>query len=169
MAGRRPWLPMVVCCSTSDELDAVCSAVSIIPYICVTPCDLAEAERALILDKFRHVTMKWNQNAAKGCDKEEQKSHMIVATDACPSLLALGESHISSSVLINYELPTKKGADRVESRNNASLRKESSNVSQSHIAAHTFTFRELAAATNNFSHGCFLGEGGFGHVYRGRL
>ncbi|KAJ0629291.1 hypothetical protein HanIR_Chr00c17g0909551 [Helianthus annuus] len=24
MAGRRPWLPMVVCCSTRDELDAVC-------------------------------------------------------------------------------------------------------------------------------------------------
>ena len=37
MAGRRPWLPMVVCCSTRDELDAVCSAVSNISYISVTP------------------------------------------------------------------------------------------------------------------------------------
>ncbi|KAI7739085.1 hypothetical protein M8C21_015742 [Ambrosia artemisiifolia] len=115
MAGRRPWLPMVVCCSTRDELDAVCSAVSNISYICVTPLysDLAEAERALILDKFRHVTMKWKQNAAvqsgkEEYEKEEQKSHMIVATDACLPLSASGESPISSSVLINYELPTKK-------------------------------------------------------------
>lgn len=115
MAGRRPWLPMVVCCNTRDELDAVCAAVSNISYIYVTPLysDLAEAERALILDKFRHATMKWNKNAAvqsgsEEAGNEEQKSHMIVATDACLPLLASGESPISSSVLINYELPTKK-------------------------------------------------------------
>ena len=38
-----------------------------------------------------------------------------------------------------------------------------------HIAAHTFTFRELAAATKNFRQDCLLGEGGFGSVYKGRL
>jgi len=38
-----------------------------------------------------------------------------------------------------------------------------------HIAAQTFTFRELAAATKNFRPECLLGEGGFGRVYRGRL
>ncbi|CAI9273339.1 unnamed protein product [Lactuca saligna] len=39
-----------------------------------------------------------------------------------------------------------------------------------HIAAQTFTFRELAAATKNFRGGdCLLGEGGFGRVYKGRL
>ncbi|KAL5569195.1 hypothetical protein UlMin_025770 [Ulmus minor] len=38
-----------------------------------------------------------------------------------------------------------------------------------HIAAHTFTFRELAAATKNFRADCHLGEGGFGRVYKGRL
>ncbi|KAK9054088.1 hypothetical protein SSX86_025165 [Deinandra increscens subsp. villosa] len=115
IAGRRSWLPMVVCCSTRDELDAVCSAVSSISHISVTPLysDLAEAERALILDKFRHATIKWNQNAVvqsgnEECENEEQKSHMIVATDACLPLLSSGESPISSTVLINYELPTKK-------------------------------------------------------------
>ena len=35
------------------------------------------------------------------------KSHMIVATDACLPLLALGEAPVSARVLINYELPSK--------------------------------------------------------------
>ncbi|XVE99410.1 hypothetical protein REPUB_Repub03eG0195800 [Reevesia pubescens] len=38
-----------------------------------------------------------------------------------------------------------------------------------HIAAHTFSFRELAAASKNFRADCLLGEGGFGRVYKGRL
>ncbi|CAF2116272.1 hypothetical protein Bca52824_079441 [Brassica carinata] len=33
----------------------------------------------------------------------------------------------------------------------------------------TFTFQELAAATGNFSSDCFLGEGGFGKVFKGKL
>lgn len=116
MAGRRACLPMVVCCSTRDELDAVCSAVSTLSYISIASLysDLAEAERALVLDKFRRATMKWNQNATveSGEDaeagKEEQKSHMIIVTDACLPILASGESPIGARVLINYELPTRK-------------------------------------------------------------
>ncbi|KAH7281282.1 hypothetical protein KP509_36G039000 [Ceratopteris richardii] len=38
-----------------------------------------------------------------------------------------------------------------------------------HIAAQTFTFRELSAATKNFRPDCLIGEGGFGRVYKGRL
>ncbi|KAK8967362.1 Serine/threonine-protein kinase PBS1 [Platanthera guangdongensis] len=37
------------------------------------------------------------------------------------------------------------------------------------ISAQTFTFPELLAATNNFKADCFLGEGGFGKVYKGWL
>lgn len=37
------------------------------------------------------------------------------------------------------------------------------------IAAKTFTFLELAAATRNFRGDCLVGEGGFGRVYKGRL
>jgi len=37
------------------------------------------------------------------------------------------------------------------------------------IAAQTFTFRELATATKNFRPDSFVGEGGFGRVYKGRL
>ncbi|XP_044483749.1 probable serine/threonine-protein kinase PBL5 [Mangifera indica] len=35
--------------------------------------------------------------------------------------------------------------------------------------AETFTFDELSAATSNFRSDCFLGEGGFGKVYKGHL
>ena len=35
--------------------------------------------------------------------------------------------------------------------------------------AQTFTFDELAAATGNFRSDCFLGEGGFGKVFKGHL
>ena len=39
MAGRRPELPMVVTCSSRDELDAVCSAVSSLPFLCLSVSD----------------------------------------------------------------------------------------------------------------------------------
>ncbi|KAB2627490.1 eukaryotic initiation factor 4A-like [Pyrus ussuriensis x Pyrus communis] len=135
VAGRRPGLPMVVCCSSRDELDAVCSAVTNVPYISLASLinfqlfffhpqslaipsysytDLAEADRSLILEHFRQATMRWNPevSAQPAVDsesvKDEQKSHMIVATDACLPLLASGESPIAARVLINYKLPTKK-------------------------------------------------------------
>ncbi|XWS33625.1 hypothetical protein CRYUN_Cryun22dG0098800 [Craigia yunnanensis] len=116
VADRRTCLPIVVCCNSRDELDAVCSAVSIIPYISLSSLysDQADAERALILEKFREATMNWNQQVTvqtgddHEIEKEEQKSRMIVVTDACLPLLASGESPISARVLINFELPTKK-------------------------------------------------------------
>ncbi|XP_027088098.1 probable serine/threonine-protein kinase PBL23 [Coffea arabica] len=37
------------------------------------------------------------------------------------------------------------------------------------VAAEVFTFRELAAATDNFNSELLVGEGGFGRVYMGRL
>jgi len=35
--------------------------------------------------------------------------------------------------------------------------------------AQSFSFNELEAATGNFTADCFLGEGGFGKVYKGHL
>lgn len=64
------------------------------------------------------------------------------------------------------------GADRLKARNSTGLKKESSgpkDVPDGHIAAQTFTFRELAVATKNFQPESFIGEGGFGRVYKGRL
>ncbi|CAA3013375.1 serine threonine- kinase PBS1 [Olea europaea subsp. europaea] len=64
------------------------------------------------------------------------------------------------------------GADRAKLRSNVGPRKEPSGPKDApvaQIAAQTFTFRELAAATTNFTPECFLGEGGFGCVYKGHL
>ncbi|XP_048131441.1 uncharacterized protein LOC115740229 isoform X2 [Rhodamnia argentea] len=118
VAGRRPGLPVVVSCSSRDELDAVCCAISNLPFISLASLysDLAETERALVLDGFRQSTLHWNQsvvvqsgNDIKAVEDVEQKSHIVVVTDACLPLLTSGESPLSARVLINYELPTKKG------------------------------------------------------------
>ncbi|XP_008775587.2 serine/threonine-protein kinase PBS1-like [Phoenix dactylifera] len=64
------------------------------------------------------------------------------------------------------------GADRMKTRSNLDLKRESLGPREEsgfNISAQTFTFRELAAATKNFRPECFLGEGGFGRVYKGRL
>ncbi|XP_015881776.1 serine/threonine-protein kinase PBS1 [Ziziphus jujuba] len=66
------------------------------------------------------------------------------------------------------------GADRFRSRSNANggSKRElpvPKDVPTVNIAAQTFTFRELAVATKNFRPESFIGEGGFGRVYKGRL
>jgi len=74
--------------------------------------DLAEVERASILERFRQSTSEWSQNIniPEDCSEPgnaDHKSSMIVVTDAClPSTVPGGP--ISARVLINYELPTKK-------------------------------------------------------------
>ncbi|KAF7048539.1 hypothetical protein CFC21_057291 [Triticum aestivum] len=43
------------------------------------------------------------------------------------------------------------------------------NYNHSIVSARSFTFPELAAATDSFSHANLIGEGGFGRVYRGLI
>ncbi|XWS39359.1 hypothetical protein CRYUN_Cryun18bG0046300 [Craigia yunnanensis] len=71
------------------------------------------------------------------------------------------------SVLMELE-----GGDRLRSRNNGGSKRELPSPRDGpgvQIAAQTFTFREVAAATKNFRPESFLGEGGFGRVYKGQL
>ncbi|KAL8142813.1 hypothetical protein V2J09_015845 [Rumex salicifolius] len=67
--------------------------------------------------------------------------------------------------------PSKVSSDKSKSRNGTDAKEPpaSKDGSATHIAAQTFMFRELAAATKNFRPDCLLGEGGFGRVYKGRL
>ncbi|MED6221511.1 Serine/threonine-protein kinase pbl27 [Stylosanthes scabra] len=68
--------------------------------------------------------------------------------------------------------PSRVSSDKSKSRSGSDPKKETpvpNDGPTAHIAAQTFTFRELAAATKNFRPECLLGEGGFGRVYKGRL
>lgn len=83
------------------------------------------------------------------------------------------ESHQTVSSNISR---LSSGADRLKSRSDIVTRRESmgpkvtpKDVPDAHIAAQTFAFRELAAATKNFRSESFIGEGGFGRVYKGQL
>ncbi|KAG5002388.1 hypothetical protein AAZX31_08G350400 [Glycine max] len=75
----------------------------------------------------------------------------------------------------NQPLPSQisrlpSGADKLRSRSNGGSKRELQQPPPTvQIAAQTFTFRELAAATKNFRPESFVGEGGFGRVYKGRL
>ncbi|CAH2042957.1 unnamed protein product [Thlaspi arvense] len=59
--------------------------------------------------------------------------------------------------------------DNLKKNPSLKVKEASSDGRSNQIAAHTFAFRELAAATKNFRGDCLLGEGGFGRVYKGRL
>lgn len=81
--------------------------------MCCQYSDLAEDERASVFEKFRQVGTRWNQVNHAGAGNEDEagkddRSHMIIVTDACLPLLASGETPMNAHLLINYDLPAKK-------------------------------------------------------------
>lgn len=60
-------------------------------------------------------------------------------------------------------------AERANNKATSTSKEGGGGGADNNIAAQTFTFRELAAATKNFRQEYLLGEGGFGRVYKGRL
>ncbi|KAH9703380.1 serine/threonine-protein kinase PBL27 [Citrus sinensis] len=90
--------------------------------------------------------MGWFPCAGKS-SKNAKKKHHNKPIDQIPST--------SEKLKVNSTVDVKKEASK--------------DGGSDHIAAHTFTFRELAAVTKNFRADCLLGEGGFGRVYKGRL
>ncbi|XP_054822795.1 probable serine/threonine-protein kinase PBL7 [Prosopis cineraria] len=65
--------------------------------------------------------------------------------------------------------PVKAATGKLKRNSSTNSKDASKTGNPDHIAAQTFTFRELATATRNFRAECLLGEGGFGRVYKGRL
>ncbi|KAK1572289.1 hypothetical protein Q3G72_030265 [Acer saccharum] len=83
--------------------------------------------------------------------------------------LCAGNSSKNAKKKPDDQIPSKT-SEKLKVNSTLDVKKDASKDGESdHIAAHTFTFRELAAATKNFRADCLLGEGGFGRVYKGRL
>ncbi|KAK7393599.1 hypothetical protein VNO78_22157 [Psophocarpus tetragonolobus] len=65
--------------------------------------------------------------------------------------------------------PIKAAPGKLKRNSSLNSKDSSKHGNPGHIAAQTFSFRELATATRNFRAECLLGDGGFGRVYKGRL
>uniref|UniRef100_A0A0E0M763 Helicase C-terminal domain-containing protein n=1 Tax=Oryza punctata TaxID=4537 RepID=A0A0E0M763_ORYPU len=122
VADRRGALPIAVCVSSRDELDLVSADVASLPFVSLSPLysDQAEAERASVFDKFRQATIQWTHTKAASdimdnpkTESADSKLTIVVATDACLPQATLGEAPLMAHMLINYELPTKKGSPEV--------------------------------------------------------
>ncbi|KAG5037725.1 hypothetical protein JHK82_018536 [Glycine max] len=94
LVAQHPCLPIVVCHSTCDDLDSLCSFLSALPF----------------LSSSTLVSLKLIFFLATngGAPNEDERSHMIFVTDACLPLFASGEFPLNTHLLINYELSTKK-------------------------------------------------------------
>ncbi|KAG0581619.1 hypothetical protein KC19_4G266300 [Ceratodon purpureus] len=120
--GRRASLPVAICCSARDSLDAVCARVSASQQFSLLflHSDQGDSERAETLSRFHAIVGDWNHSPAKssvlevegdGVEKvEPKKSGLLVTTDACLPSATLGEPSLGARVLIHFDLPTKKEA-----------------------------------------------------------
>ncbi|KAK4482387.1 hypothetical protein RD792_009542 [Penstemon davidsonii] len=97
------------------------------------------------------------RKASKKCSNDRTRGHL-------PSSQSHKEPRAQPFSQAQPENPRKVTP---EARNNRTTNNR--DEGDKNIAAQTFTFRELASATNNFRQECLLGEGGFGRVYKGRL
>ncbi|XP_078444814.1 initiation factor 4A-like protein [Wolffia australiana] len=106
VVGRSPRLPIVICCSSRDDLDSVCATLSSVSHISLSYLysDQSDAERASILNKFRKTTAQWNSDGAEG----QLQSHLLVVTDASLPMISSAETQLQARILINFEVPTKE-------------------------------------------------------------
>lgn len=88
---------------------------------------------------------------------KKQEKQLLYKDDIGPHPLSSAAARVLS----------KASTDKVGP--NPRSQKASAKEGSQHIAAQTFTLRELAVATKNFRPDCLIGEGGFGRVYKGRL
>ncbi|KAK6146158.1 hypothetical protein DH2020_020027 [Rehmannia glutinosa] len=117
--------------------------------------------------KPRKFLNKLGQRSNSSSKKEGNSNNSIngVKEIAKKESFKEGSAAHSNSHVNRVSSDKSRALNSTDSKKEAGLPKEAT----ANIAAQTFTFRELAAATKNFRPECLLGEGGFGRVYKGRL
>ncbi|CAM6102855.1 unnamed protein product [Calypogeia fissa] len=115
--GRRDGLPLVICCSSRDSLDAVCATVAGSGqfFVSILHSDLEESERTTSLETFRLSMSEWNYFNVERSSVEQPeaglrpgKSQVLVMTDVCLPSHALGETPLPARIMINFDIPSKK-------------------------------------------------------------
>lgn len=84
----------------------------------------------------------------------------------CGCWSVAGSQRVKPFVNVQREEPPKQDQLSLDAKN-LNLRDQDGKNGDNPKSAQTFTFEELATATGNFRSDCFLGEGGFGKVYKG--
>ncbi|KAL3526263.1 hypothetical protein ACH5RR_010919 [Cinchona calisaya] len=107
-----------------------------------------------------------NKEPDRECGGEEAEEEAALASDVTPS--SSSSSGNSFKFLSrHHSSKTKVGMTAAfEPRLKCSV---SLNSSPAENCNPTFSYRELAAATNNFRRESLIGEGGFGSVYKGKI
>ncbi|KAK8319794.1 hypothetical protein V6Z12_A13G268300 [Gossypium hirsutum] len=113
-------------------------------------------------------------NSSKGSEKPTKK---IIINNKNDSSSNKSKPHAQTQTgsdelkvtVTNEEVVAKKGDQLSIDVKNFNLNDEISKDGKANNLAQSFTFEELATATGNFRSDCFLGEGGFGKVYKGFL
>ncbi|CAN1798478.1 Serine/threonine-protein kinase PBL27, partial [Linum perenne] len=141
----------------------VCLLLSLSPFVSVERL-IVYPSSIEIRETNEQVIMGWFICGAKA-NKNAKKFHRKQQPDD------FNQTKLHHHPKKNPDDQIPSSSDKIKPNITQELKKEplKEEGGSDRIAANTFTFRELAAATKNFRADCLLGEGGFGRVYKGRL
>ncbi|KAL8151189.1 hypothetical protein V2J09_020997 [Rumex salicifolius] len=106
----------------------------------------------------RAESYKGNFSPSSSNEKHKRKFLRRARRNSLKRLAADGRA--LASIVRNISLKTAKKRELAE---------DMKETNSPRIKSQVFTFRQMAAATDNFSPECLVGEGGFGRVYKGYI